>query len=157
MYTMCAERDIAADEEVRMSYGDLADAELLVTYGFVDTPAEGPPNPHDFVAVPTALIMKHCIAHTRQQELGAQRVQDLTSVRKPFLEARGILGPNPDGFRLARTAPDYDRLLTIVQACLFLEVENNDAHCSQCLRSGQEMQVLLLQDNLEWAEAKVQI
>lgn len=31
-----AGRDVAADEEIRISYGPLSDGELLLTYGFVE-------------------------------------------------------------------------------------------------------------------------
>ena len=39
-----ADRDMAAGEEVLISYGDLSSADLLTAYGFVEEPGT---NPHD--------------------------------------------------------------------------------------------------------------
>ena len=61
------ERNIAAGEEVCISYGALSDAELLRIYGFVSTPGDpggGAPaaapradsNPHNCVLLPTELL-----------------------------------------------------------------------------------------------------
>ncbi len=51
----CAERPIKAGEEVLISYGNLSDAQLLQTYGFVEE-IEGFTNPWNFVAVPSSLV-----------------------------------------------------------------------------------------------------
>jgi hypothetical protein len=45
-----AERDIAAGEEVCISYGKLSDAELLQTYGFLE-PLGALSNPHNKVII----------------------------------------------------------------------------------------------------------
>jgi hypothetical protein len=42
--TSTTERDIAADEEVLHTYGQLSDAQLLQTYGFIDASPSGPPS-----------------------------------------------------------------------------------------------------------------
>ncbi len=50
-----AERPIKAGEEVMISYGDLSDAQLLQTYGFVEE-YEDFGNPWNYVAVPSNII-----------------------------------------------------------------------------------------------------
>lgn len=52
----CADRDIAAGEQVLHTYGDLSDAELLQIYGFVEDLAE--PNPHNRVLIPHSLVLE---------------------------------------------------------------------------------------------------
>lgn len=50
-----AERPIKTGEEVLISYGELSDAQLLQTYGFVEE-HPGFTNPHNFVAVSGKLV-----------------------------------------------------------------------------------------------------
>lgn len=42
------------------TYGDLSDAQLLQTYGFVEDFEPGYDNPHNFVPVPTVLLLQSC-------------------------------------------------------------------------------------------------
>ena len=53
----CAERDIQAGEEIVISYGNLSDAQLLQTYGFVEE-HEGFTNPWNFMSVPSSLVVQ---------------------------------------------------------------------------------------------------
>lgn len=54
---VCSGRDIAAGEQILHSYGDLNDAQLLQTYGFVEDPAR--PNPQNMnVRLPTTQLQK---------------------------------------------------------------------------------------------------
>ena len=55
-----AERDIAKGEQLLHTYGDLSDAQLLQTYGFVEDFEPGYDNPHNFVPVPTVLLLQSC-------------------------------------------------------------------------------------------------
>ena len=48
MTCMYAERDIAAGDEVLISYGQLSSGDLLTAYGFVEHPPGV--NPHDSIA-----------------------------------------------------------------------------------------------------------
>ena len=59
---MCvtAERDISKGEQLLHTYGDLSDAQLLQTYGFVEEFESGFDNPHNFVPVPSALVLQSC-------------------------------------------------------------------------------------------------
>lgn len=55
-----AERDIAKGEQLLHTYGDLSDAQLLQTYGFVQDFEPGYNNPHNFVSVPSQLVLQSC-------------------------------------------------------------------------------------------------
>ena len=55
-----AERDIAKGEQLLHTYGDLSDAQLLQTYGFVEDFEAGFENPHNFVPVPAQLLLQSC-------------------------------------------------------------------------------------------------
>ncbi len=55
-----AERDIAKGEQLLHTYGDLSNAQLLQTYGFVEDFEPGYDNPHNFVPVPTVLLLQSC-------------------------------------------------------------------------------------------------
>ncbi len=59
---LLTERDIAAGEEVCISYGELSDAELLRVYGFVEARSEGTgaTNPHNFVRIQTSSLIHAC-------------------------------------------------------------------------------------------------
>ena len=57
---VCAERDIAQGEQLLHTYGDLSDAQLLQTYGFVEELEPGFDNPHNFVPVPAQLLLQSC-------------------------------------------------------------------------------------------------
>lgn len=57
-----ADRDIAAGEEVLHTYGDLADAQLLQTYGFVEEWGPGEANPHNVAFIPADLVVEGCTA-----------------------------------------------------------------------------------------------
>ncbi|KAK9793181.1 hypothetical protein WJX73_007995 [Symbiochloris irregularis] len=63
-FMMSAARDIAAGEEVLYTYGDLSDAELLQTYGFIENldpvPGQRHVNPNASVSVPISLIQECC-------------------------------------------------------------------------------------------------
>ena len=53
----CAGRKVAAGEQILHTYGDLSDAQLLQTYGFVEDPAR--PNRHNRnVRLPTSDLQK---------------------------------------------------------------------------------------------------
>ena len=62
MFKPCVdpERDIAKGEQLLHTYGDLSDAQLLQTYGFVEDFEPGYDNPHNFVPVPTVLLLQSC-------------------------------------------------------------------------------------------------
>ncbi len=75
-----AERDIAAGEEVCISYGNLSDAELLRIYGFVEEVSSSSgcsavPNPHNFVSIRTDAVFHACqvcggsLSHTLRQHM----------------------------------------------------------------------------------------
>ena len=49
------ERDIAAGEEVLISYGQLSSGDLLTAYGFVEEPGM---NPHDSIALDSVSLME---------------------------------------------------------------------------------------------------
>ena len=54
-----AGRDVAAGEQILHTYGDLTDAQLLQTYGFVQDPAR--PNPQNkTVRLPVSQMEKVC-------------------------------------------------------------------------------------------------
>ena len=55
-----AERDISKGEQLLHTYGDLSDAQLLQTYGFVEEFEPGFDNPHNFVPVPSVLVLQSC-------------------------------------------------------------------------------------------------
>lgn len=55
-----AERDISKGEQLLHTYGDLSDAQLLQTYGFVEAFEPGYDNPHNFVPVPVQLVLQSC-------------------------------------------------------------------------------------------------
>ena len=55
-----AERDISKGEQLLHTYGDLSDAQLLQTYGFVEAFEPGYDNPHNFVPVPVQLLLQSC-------------------------------------------------------------------------------------------------
>lgn len=55
-----AERDISKGEQLLHTYGDLSDAQLLQTYGFVEEIEDGFDNPHNFVPVLSALVLQSC-------------------------------------------------------------------------------------------------
>lgn len=57
---MGAERDISKGEQLLHTYGDLSDAQLLQTYGFVEAFQPGYENPHNFVPVPVHLVLQSC-------------------------------------------------------------------------------------------------
>lgn len=59
-YCLCAERDISKGEQLLHTYGDLSDAQLLQTYGFVEAFEPGYDNPHNFVPVPIQLLLQSC-------------------------------------------------------------------------------------------------
>lgn len=54
---MAADRPIRAGEEVTISYGNLSDAQLLQTYGFVEE-HEGFTNPWNSVVVPSDAVVQ---------------------------------------------------------------------------------------------------
>ncbi|GMH32228.1 hypothetical protein BSKO_00062 [Bryopsis sp. KO-2023] len=58
-FTMKAERDIKAGEEILHNYGDLSDSELLDIYGFVGS-SDVVTNPHNGVTIPISCIMESC-------------------------------------------------------------------------------------------------
>lgn len=68
---------MAAGEEILWTYGDLSDAELLQTYGFIEdvdsSPGQENINPNASVSVPMSLI---------------QVSLSLCMVRKPSLQGR---------------------------------------------------------------------
>ena len=55
-----AERLISKGEQLLHTYGDLSDAQLLQTYGFVEEFEPGYDNPHNFVPVPSQLVLQSC-------------------------------------------------------------------------------------------------
>lgn len=55
-----AERDISKGEQLLHTYGDLSDAQLLQTYGFVEDFQPGYDNPHNFVPVPVQVVLQSC-------------------------------------------------------------------------------------------------
>lgn len=58
--TLCADRDIAEGEEVLHTYGDLSDAQLLQTYGFVEAWGPGEGNPHNVAFIPSDDLVAAC-------------------------------------------------------------------------------------------------
>ena len=55
-----AERDISKGEQLLHTYGDLSEAQLLQTYGFVEAFQPGYENPHNFVPIPVQLVLQSC-------------------------------------------------------------------------------------------------
>lgn len=75
----CAERDISKGEQLLHTYGDLSDAQLLQTYGFVEEFGPGFDNPHNFVPVPSVLVLQSCqeAAHAGQEVCSSAEVMCL--------------------------------------------------------------------------------
>lgn len=59
-FACLAEKDIPAGQPVLHTYGDLSDAQLLQTYGFVEQLPYEQPNPHNYVLVPYQTLVAAC-------------------------------------------------------------------------------------------------
>ncbi len=67
MPAYAAERDIAAGEQLLHTYGNLSDAQLLQTYGFVEEFEEGYDNPQNFAVVPAEQVLAVCQSNALDQ------------------------------------------------------------------------------------------
>lgn len=148
-FYMEAQRDIAKGEEILHSYGDLSDAQLLHTFGFVelvDGSADGGSidiNPHNTVHVPMELVVE-CAG-----SLGRVSDQELEE-RLEVLRSAGLLDVARE---VPLKNPLSDALLTVVQVLLMdrkgFEVyrkelqksENDDGHGSNGLLGAGMMEV----------------
>ncbi|KAL0029185.1 hypothetical protein WJX79_001145 [Trebouxia sp. C0005] len=105
-FTMKAERDIAKGEQLLHTYGDLSDAQLLQTYGFVEDVEPGYDNPHNFVPVPTVLLLQSC------SEAGDEAALACFEGKRKLLQQANIL---KDAFVVTSQEPLPDDLVTAVQ------------------------------------------
>ncbi|DBB01093.1 hypothetical protein WJX77_011966 [Trebouxia sp. C0004] len=105
-FTMKAERDISKGEQLLHTYGDLSDAQLLQTYGFVEDFEPGYDNPHNFVPVPTVLLLQSC------SEAGDEAALACFEAKKKLLQQANIL---KDAFVVTSQEPLPDDLVTAAQ------------------------------------------
>ncbi|GBF94957.1 hypothetical protein Rsub_07458 [Raphidocelis subcapitata] len=115
-FTMKAERAIAAGEEVLHTYGDLSDAQLLQTYGFLES-LPGP-NPNDFALLPFSLLSDGA-RRTLGADAAAALAPALLARKRALLAAGGALqAAAPEATEFVATAgePLGDELLTAAQA-----------------------------------------
>lgn len=108
---MNVEREIRGGEEIRHSYGNLSDAQLIQTFGFYDLPSKYDntdfDNPHNTVRLSLDEVVR--AAHAMAPALGinvdiVERVQHLQSY-----------GHGNSHFSLPFSSPVTDELLTFVQ------------------------------------------
>ncbi|KAL3141212.1 hypothetical protein ABBQ38_003551 [Trebouxia sp. C0009 RCD-2024] len=105
-FTMKAERDISKGEQLLHTYGDLSDAQLLQTYGFVEAFQPGYENPHNFVPVPVHLVLQSC------SESGDETALACFESKKRLLEQAKLLR---NAFVVTAQDPLPDDLVTAVQ------------------------------------------
>jgi len=120
---MNVEREIRGGEEIRHSYGNLSDAQLIQTFGFYDMPQSENTdfnNPHNTVHLSLDEVVQaaHCVAPALGITVDiVERVQHLQSY-----------GHGNSHFSLPFSSPVTDELLTFVQVrcrlqCMF---------CNEC-------------------------
>ncbi|WIA41993.1 hypothetical protein OEZ86_009292 [Tetradesmus obliquus] len=120
-FSMKAERDIPAGTQVLHTYGDLSDAQLLQTYGFIDAPpalpgaaaaaagtgskaaksksaaaaaaaAEAAGNPHNYVVLPLAMLLDAASKVAAATHLWpAKRAKKLLAAKLSLLASSGLL------------------------------------------------------------------
>ncbi|EIE22761.1 SET domain-containing protein [Coccomyxa subellipsoidea C-169] len=100
LFVMKAGRKVAAGEQILHTYGDLSDAQLLQTYGFVEDPAR--PNRHNRnVRLPTSDLQKGIRALRRHHKPDADRDDSWINIEE--VEERLLVGKqrHDDLFKLA--------------------------------------------------------
>lgn len=103
-FSMKAERDIAEGEQILHTYGELSDAQLLLTYGFVDIeagvaapPAAGnpsgqaPENPNNVAFIPAGIIADSCRALATAMGLADAAAAASHRARQELLQRLGVL------------------------------------------------------------------
>lgn len=121
------ERAIAAGEELLHTYGDLSDAELLQTFGFVEVLGEEG-NPHNTVHLPHTSVVDACAAMAAA--VGDEATLQAAAKRMAVLRATGMI--EGTGFALPAAEPLSLPLLTATQVLLmpeedFVEYEKSAA------------------------------
>ena len=110
----CAARDISAGEEVLHTYGDLSDAELLQTYGFIehlDEPANPHHNPHNNVSVSMNLVQSCCEEVARS----AQADCSTPSSSERLQHLQQWLGEVEEGMKITADDPLPEQLIAAMQ------------------------------------------
>jgi hypothetical protein len=116
-FTMRAERAVAPGEQVLHTYGDLSDAALLQTFGFVEELGEGG-NPHNQVHLPLAAVEQACAAVLAS--CGERGVAAAGPARAALLRRLGVAG---EAFALPAGEPLTAELLTAAQVLMMPEDE----------------------------------
>jgi len=114
------ERAIPAGEEVLHTYGELSDAQLLLTYGFLESLPT--PNPHNYALIPYKLLVEGAARTLGAAE--AKRVVGgkLLEAKEELLQQGGLLqaaAARETEFVATAAEPLSDELLTTVQVCVF--------------------------------------
>ncbi|KAF8059667.1 setd6 [Scenedesmus sp. PABB004] len=150
-FTMRAERAIPAGGQVLHTYGDLGDAQLLQTYGFIDAPpvlpgaaggaaaaaeeageAGGWLNPASYVVLPLRALLAAADKVGRKARLWrSKHAQELFAAKLALLAKEGLLaGAGAGGGRIGdaqllvtAAEPLPDALLTIVQVLVMTAPE----------------------------------
>jgi hypothetical protein len=113
------ERAIAKGEEVLHTYGDLSDAQLLQTYGFLEQlPGGCSANPHNYALLPYRLLLDGARRTLGGAEAAAVVGGALLRKKESLLGAAGLLqaaAPGETEFVATAAEPLSDELLTTVQ------------------------------------------
>ena len=146
---MNVEREIRGGEEIRHSYGNLSDAQLIQTFGFYDMPQSENTdfnNPHNTVHLSLDEVVQ--AAHCMALPLGitvdiVERVQHLQSC-----------GHGNSHFSLPLSSPVTDELLSFVQVrcrlqCMFCNECHGRLNCLHACRP-----FLCLQKNFQSMKTK---
>ncbi|MEW5311949.1 MAG: hypothetical protein WDW38_003621 [Sanguina aurantia] len=172
-FCVTAECDIPAGQEVLHSYGDLGDAALLQTYGFVDaaigTEDEPFVNPCNHVLIPFQSIQRVCRQMNKDQgddDSGFSKAKKASAAAThKQLEDRKVAmlvsckllqaaAPANTEFVLTLGNPLPDTLLTVIQVLLMLEGEfamllaNNGPKDGEAYSLGTD----LLEEDAEFGE-----
>ncbi len=112
------ERPIKAGEEVLHTYGDLSDAQLLLTYGFVEQLPT--PNPHNYALLPYRLLIDGAARTLGAAEAPAVVGGRLLEAKEKLLQRAGLLqaaaaAARETEFVATSEEPLSDELLTTVQ------------------------------------------
>lgn len=111
-----AERAIPAGEEILHTYGDLSDAQLIQTYGFLEQlPA---PNPHNYALISYRLLVDGASRTLGVAESEAVVGGQLLEAKEKLLGSCGLLqaaAPKETEFVSTAEEPLSDEMLTTVQ------------------------------------------
>jgi hypothetical protein len=110
------ERAIPKGEEVLHTYGDLSDAQLLQTYGFVERLPGA--NPHNYALVSYQALVQGAALTLGKSEAKAVVRGKLLEAKEALMTAAGLLqaaAPRDTEFVATADEPLSDELLTTVQ------------------------------------------